>query len=278
MKDITVVKCGGNAAVRPDAICADIAELHREGLPLIVVHGGSADIERLAARLGVPNRQLVAPDGISTRYTDASMLEVVTLALAGAAQPRLTAALGAAGVRAVGLTGLDGAVVKARRKLAHRAVVGGRQVLVRDNHGGRVTGVDVRILHALLAVGVVPVIAPPALAEDGRPVNVDADRVAAAVAAAVAASTMVMLTGAPGVLADPDDEASVLAECAVSAYGPPPVTGGGMGLKLVAASEALRAGVARVLIADGRRPRPVRSALAGAATAIVLDEPVGIAS
>jgi acetylglutamate/LysW-gamma-L-alpha-aminoadipate kinase len=277
MNEITVVKCGGNAAVDAEAICADVGELYRSGQPVVLVHGGSADIERLADRLGVASQRLVAPDGVSARYTDETMLEVVTLALAGAVQPRLTAALARAGVRAVGLTGLDGGVLRARRKSAHRAVVDGRRIMVRGSHSGRVSTVDTDLLHTLLRAGIVPVVAPPALAEDGRPVNVDADRAAAAVAGALSATTLILLTGAPGVLADAADERSVLARCRVP-DGPPPFVSGGMGLKLVAAREALTAGVRRVLIADGRRPAPVRSALAGLATEIELGDPRAVPS
>ncbi|MEU2874621.1 [LysW]-aminoadipate kinase [Streptomyces olivoreticuli] len=274
MQHTTVVKCGGNAAVDPLAICEDIAAMTHEGSRIALVHGGSADIENLAHRMNVPTRRLTSPDGVSARHTDAATLEVVHLALAGLAKPRLVAALVGKGVSAVGLTGLDGGLLRARRKSAHRAIVDGRKVLVRDDHSGRVTEVNTALLHTLLDAGSVPVISPPALAEDGRPVNTDADRAAAAVAGALRAETLVLLTGAPGVLADPADESSVLPVCAVPPTGAPPHVGGGMGLKLIAAREALLGGARRVLIADGRRPDPVRAALAGHATEIVIaDEP-----
>lgn len=270
MQETIVVKCGGHGAVDPLAVCEDIRELRRERRQVVLVHGGSADIGALAARMGVPARRMTAPDGVSTRYTDAATLEVVHLALTGIAKPRLTGALNAAGVPAVGLTGLDGGLLRARRKTAHRAVVDGRKVIVRDDHSGRITEVNTALLRLLLSQEYVPVVSPPALAEDGRAVNTDADRAAAAVAAGLRADTLVLLTGAPGVLADPEDEGSVLAVCAVAPSGPPPFTGGGMGLKLIAAREALLGGVGRVLVADGRRPDPVRAALAGEATEIVL--------
>ncbi|MGH3157616.1 MAG: hypothetical protein ACRDNF_13700, partial [Streptosporangiaceae bacterium] len=92
-RDIAVIKCGGHASVTPAALCADLAELTAGGQSVVVVHGGSADIERLGARLNVPMRRLTAPDGVSGRYTDAATLEVVTLALAGAVRPRLVTAL-----------------------------------------------------------------------------------------------------------------------------------------------------------------------------------------
>jgi [amino group carrier protein]-L-2-aminoadipate 6-kinase len=270
MKDVTVIKCGGTDSVSQEAVCASVAELYADGRPVVLVHGGSADIEALATRLGVPARRLVSPDGVSTRYTDSAMLEVVTLALAGQVKPRLVTALARLGVPAVGLTGLDGALLRARPKAAHRAVVDGRRILVRDDHSGRVTAVNASLLRTLLTAGMIPVISPPALTADGAPVNADADRVAAAVASALGASALVMLTGAPGVLADIDDERSRLTRYEVPLDGAPADVSGGMRLKLVAAREALLAGVPRVLIADGRIGRPVTAALAGEATSVVL--------
>lgn len=267
--ETVVVKCGGTVALDPAAVCADLAELRAAGRRVVLVHGGSADITRLAGRLGVVTRRLTAPDGVSARHTDAAGMELVTMALAGVTKPRLVAALHRVGVPAVGLTGLDGGLLRAARKPVVRAVVDGRTIVVRGNHGGRLTGVDTRLLVALLAAAHVPVVSPPALDDDGGPVNVDADRVAAAVAVALGATAVVFLTGAPGVLADPVDESTALAVCAVAATGPPPFTTGGMGLKLVAAGEAVAGGVRRVLVADGRGARPVLAALDGRATEIV---------
>ncbi|MGW6056045.1 [LysW]-aminoadipate kinase [Streptomyces sp. NPDC055189] len=284
MRDILVVKCGGTAAVRAEAICADVAAVHRGGTPVILAHGGSADIDSLAERLGVPSRRLVAPDGVSTRYTDTPTLEVVQLALAGSVKPRLLSALRAHGADAVGLTGLDAGLLVAARKSAHRALVDGRRIIVRDDHSGRIVEVNADLLATLLASGLLPVVSPPAVAEDGGAVNVDADRAAAAIAGAVAggggggvggavgSSTLLLLTGASGVLADRHDERSVLPVCRVPRQGAPPVVTGGMGIKLIAAREALLAGARRVLIGDGRRPHPVRDALAGAGTEVLLEE------
>jgi [amino group carrier protein]-L-2-aminoadipate 6-kinase len=272
-RDVLVVKCGGRADIDPTAMCADVAELTRAGRTVIVVHGGSGDIDRLAARLGVAMHRLTSADGLSARFTDAAALEVVTLALAGAVQPRIVLALQAAGVSAAGLTGLDGALLRARRRRSQRAVVDGRPVVVRGDHSGRITGVNTGLLAALLGAGLVPVICPPALATDGTAVNADADRAAAAVAVAMRASALVLLTGAPGVLADPDDPGSRLPVCAVPADGPPPQRGGGMGVKLLAARDALAGGVPEVLIADGRVDAPVRRALAGDATRVAAPAP-----
>ena len=267
-----VVKCGGAQGVAEGHVCADVAALIRDGRRVVLAHGGSADIERLAERLGVPQRELVAPDGVVARYTDDATLEVLTLALAGAVKPRLVELLAREGVAAVGLTGLDGGLLLARRKAAQRALVEGRVVVVRDSHAGSLVGVNAQLLHALLDAGFLPVVSPPALADDGGAVNVDADRAAAAVAAALDASTLVLLTRAPGVLRDPADLSSALETCTLSPSGSPPAWAeGGMALKLVAAREALLAGVREVVVADGAGERPVLAALSGAGTRIELE-------
>jgi acetylglutamate/LysW-gamma-L-alpha-aminoadipate kinase len=268
---LTVVKCGGNPDVDPVGVCADVARLVHRGESVLLVHGGSGEIARLAGRLGVPQRTLVAPDGVSARYTDPEMLEVVVLALTGAVKPKIVAALSRLGVFAVGLTGLDGGTLRANRKPAVRSVVDGRTVLVRDNHSGQISGVRTELVETLLRSGFVPVISPPAMDEYDRPVNVNADRVAAALAAAVGADRLVLLTGAPGVLADPGDDTSVRSSYEMPRTGAPDANArGGMALKLIAAREALAGGVTSVRIADGRVPDPVSRALAGSGTTVTM--------
>jgi acetylglutamate/LysW-gamma-L-alpha-aminoadipate kinase len=234
------------------------------------VHGGGADIDLLADRLRVPIRRLISPDGLSARFTDQAMLEVVSMALAGLVQPRLVTAMLTAGVPAVGLAGVHGALLTARRCGPQRTVADGRRVVTRGDQSGRITGVNTRLLDCLMKAGFLPVLSPPVLADDGRMVNADADRVAAAVAGALRASTLVLLTGARGVLADPADPESVMAICGVPRHGPPPKKDGGMGVKLLAARDALVAGVPTVLVADGRGPHPICEALSGTATRVTL--------
>jgi [amino group carrier protein]-L-2-aminoadipate/L-glutamate 6-kinase len=265
-----VIKCGGTASLEPAALCTDVAGLAAAGRTVVLVHGGSADIERLAARLGVPMQRMASPDGLTARLTDPAALEVVMLALAGVVQPRLVTGLLAAGVPAVGLTGVHGGLLRARRRRAQRALAAGRQVVVRGDHSGRITGVNTGLLDCLTGADFVPVVSPPVLAEDGSVLNADADRVAAAVAGAIRASALLLLTGAPGVLADPADPRSALPVCPVPPDGPPPQRFGGIGVKLLAARDALAAGVPDVLIAGAAGPRPASRALSGAATRVRL--------
>jgi acetylglutamate/LysW-gamma-L-alpha-aminoadipate kinase len=269
--DITVVKCGGAIAASPDHMCADLAKRCALGERLVLVHGGAAAIDELAAALGIPRRPLLAPGGLESFHTSPAMLDVVTMAMTGRVKPRLLAALHAAGVSAVGLTGLDGGMLTARRKAARRAVVDGRTILVRDDHSGRITGVNPLVPLALLGLGTIPVISPPAPDADGRPLNVDADRVAAALAVALGARRLLLLTAAPGLLSDPADESTLLPRCVLPpARELPRLAGAGMFRKLVAASEALRGGVPEVRVCDGRTSEPVTNAVSGAGTEMFL--------
>lgn len=276
--EITVVKCGGNANLDPTAVCADIAELSAAGHKMVLVHGGSAEIELLAARLNVPMRRLTSMEGLSARYTDSATLEVVSLALAGIVQPRLVSELLSHGIPAVGLTGVQGALIQARRRKAQRALVLAKQVVVRGDHSGHITHVNTKLLDALIDSGFVPVISPPVLGEDSSVLNADADRVAAAVAGALQASALILLTGAPGVLIDPADPQSVMSICPVSRDGPPPMLDDGIGVKLLAARDALVAGVPTVLIASGSGPQPLRRALLGTATRVTLSSAVPLSA
>jgi acetylglutamate/LysW-gamma-L-alpha-aminoadipate kinase len=268
---ITVVKIGGNADVDANAVCEDVALMVEEGKQVVVVHGGSAEIERLADQLGVPQTEQVAPDGVTARHTDAETLDVVTMALAGSVKPRLILALARRGIGAIGMTGLDGGLLGARRKRPQRAVVGGRTVMVRDNLAGTVEEVDTTMVQAALAQNLVPVISPPAITTDGEALNVNADRAAAAVAVALDAEDLVLLTGAAGVQEDPKDEETLFSEVHVASEGPPPTFAkGGMAMKLIAAREALVGGVRRVIVSDGRGGKPVREALDGSGTRVRL--------
>jgi [amino group carrier protein]-L-2-aminoadipate/L-glutamate 6-kinase len=264
-----VVKCGGVVAERPELLCADVAERHRNGERLLLVHGASSDIDRIADRFGVRQRRLVGPGGVSGRYTDPATLALAMMTWAGVVKPRLVEILTRHGVPAIGLTGLDAGLVTAAAKKPFRASLDGRSTIIRDDRSGRITGVNGPALHRLLDAGLLPVLSPPAFGTDG-PLNVDADRMAAAVAAAMGAEELVLLSDVAGVLADPADHGSVLARIAVPADGLPAVSSGGMGAKLTAARTALTAGV-RVRICSGLEPAPLSRGLAGAGTEVVLD-------
>lgn len=263
--DTVVVKCGGSPMLHRDGVVGDVADLVGQGKRVVLVHGGGPEADRLMRELGRTPQHVVTPSGASSRRTDAEALDALMMAFAGRVRPALMAQLDRLGVSAVGLTGLDGGLVQARQKPALKVVEEGRTRLVRGDLSGRVTGVRPELIELLCNSGYVPVVSPPVCGDGNTPLNVDADRLAATLAGALNAQALILLTDAPGVLRDPDDP-TTLVHTATTHADLMPHARGRMKLKVVAAGEALDAGVATVAIADGRRLSPVEAALAGEGT------------
>ncbi len=191
------------------------------------------------------------------------------LALSGKVQTDLVAALARRGVRALGLSGVDASLILAKRKVGARAVIEGRVIHLTDDLSGTVERVDAELLRTLLSAGLVPVVGPPAITADGEVVNVDANGVAAAVAGALGATALVLLTNVPGVLRNKDDPSSLIPRIRAEEIDSVlPLAHGRMRKKLIAARDAVRAGVPRVVIAPSNVNAPVEGALAGGGTVI----------
>jgi acetylglutamate/LysW-gamma-L-alpha-aminoadipate kinase len=248
MSSTLVIKVGGGAGVDIDAVCADIAALIQEDSErqVVLVHGTSAAVDTMTARMGIPPRTLQSPSGHVSRYTDPETLEIYTAAAAGQVNKSIVARLQALGVNAVGLSGVDGRLMGAKRKDAVRAIdpTTGRQRIVRDDYTGRVEQVNAALLRLLLGARYMPVIAPLAIGEACERLNVDGDRAAAQVAAALNADTLVILTNVPGLLANFPDETSLMRHVPhASLERALDLAGGRMKKKVLAAQEAIEAGV-----------------------------------
>lgn len=264
--DTIVVKCGGAPSLHRDALAGNVADLIRQGKRIVLVHGGGPEADRLMRELGRTPQHVVTPSGASSRRTDADSLDALMMAFAGRVRPALIAQLDRLGVPAVGLTGMDGGLVEARQKPALKVVDDeGRTRLLRGDLSGRVTSVRSELIELLCDSGYVPVVSPPVRGEGDTPLNVDADRLAATLAGALDAEALVLLTDARGVLRDPDDPAT-LVQTASAPKDLLDYARGRMKLKIVAAGEALAAGVMTVAISDGRHASPVEAALAGEGT------------
>jgi acetylglutamate/LysW-gamma-L-alpha-aminoadipate kinase len=263
-----VVKVGGANGVEPEAVCADVAALAETGQPVVLVHGVSAAADTLAARVGLPVRQLISPSGHVSRYTDPETLEIYVAAVSQV-NKFLVGTLQRMGCNAVGLTGMDGRLLQAHRKAAVRVVENGRQRIVRDDYTGQLESANAALLQTLLDLGYVPIIAPLAIGEEGEPLNVDGDRAAALVAGAMRAESLVVLSNVPGLLERYPDESSLLRHVPEGRIGQAEAMAQGrMKKKVLAAREALAGGVCRVILGDSRRPSPVLAALNGEGTVI----------
>jgi acetylglutamate kinase len=235
-----LVKYGGHAmgeAGGADPFPRDIAILKQVGINPIVVHGGGPQIGRMLQRLGIKSNFI---NGL--RVTDRETMEVVEMVLAGTVNKQLVAAINAAGGTAIGLTGKDGGLIRAR-KLTRNGDLG---------FVGEPARIDVGILAALREADIIPVIAPVGIGDDGETYNINADTVAGAVAAAVNAKRFLLLTDVPGVL---DADKRLIPELTAAEARRLIADGtisGGMIPKVETCLDAIDGGAEGAVILDGR--------------------------
>ena len=237
-----VVKYGGNAMISDDlrhAVISDIILLSLVGIRVVVVHGGGPEINQMLEKIGKEPKFV---DGL--RYTDQETMEVVQQVLCGQVNKDLVAILNRLGGRAVGLCGLDGGLLQARK--------------LDEKHGlvGQVCQVDPRPLTDALGGGYIPVVATVAQGMDEAVTyNVNADTAAAKLAVALEAEKLILLTDVRGLLRDPADESTLIPELQLSsvpALVREGVISGGMIPKVDCCVEAVRSGVQSAVILDGR--------------------------
>lgn len=252
-----VVKVGGELLAQPrwrDEVAKDLAVLHRLGIRVVLVHGGGPQLDEAAQRLGIESRTIAG-----RRVTSPELLDTAAMVWRGRLSLEWVAALKRAGEDAIGLSGVDGGVVQARRRPP--AVVvddAGERRHVDYGLVGDVAEVRPGLLRSVQEAGVIPVVSPLAVDEDGTVLNVNADTIAAELAVALGAAKLLLLTRAPGILTDPDDETSVLHWTDLEELAELEAAGclrGGMRPKVAAIRRALGGGVPRVHVVDGRRPR-----------------------
>ncbi len=239
-----VIKFGGSAISKPaleQAFCDDIKLLRSVGLQPIVVHGGGQEITRTLAKLGHPPPEFV--EGV--RITSPSDLKVVDMVL-GSINSHLVTLLNLDGGHALGISGKDGALLRAKK---HGFVQGRDPGLV-----GEITSVNAAVIEMLLGQGYVPVISPIALGEDGQSYNVTADAAAAKIAIALKAQKLIYLTDTPGIL----EHGELVTDLHVADLERKlPEQDGKAKVRMQAMLEALMSGVGRVHVIDGRTPHSV---------------------
>jgi acetylglutamate/LysW-gamma-L-alpha-aminoadipate kinase len=258
-----LIKIGGSVD-DPTALLDDIAAVRG---PLVVIHGAHRVLDELSTTLGHPPRFVTSIRGATSRYTDAESMDHFLMAYCGLVNKRLVQQLLRRGVSAVGLSAMDGGMVRGRRRADLRVRDGDRTLVLHGDHAGSIDGVDTGLLDSLLANGRVPVVCPPALGHDGAPINVDGDRLTAELAIALRASRMVIFSDTNGFLADPQNGTSTVATATLDDL---PALGaaarGRAQVKLAAVERALRGGVAEVGLCCAAAERPLQSALRGGGT------------
>ncbi len=244
-----VVKYGGAAMVdeRLKAqVMQDIVLLRTVGIKPVLVHGGGKEVSEVMQRMGLQPR---FAGGL--RVTDAETMEIVEMVLAGTTNKGIVSLIHRAGGKAVGLSGKDGNLLVARK-----LTPGGNDI----GYVGEVTQVNAEVIEVLAAAGYIPVISSVAIGEDGESYNVNADHAAGAIAAALCAEKLIVLTDVPGVLANLNDPTSLISEMSFVQAEELLRNGkaeSGMAPKLEACITALRGGVQRAHIIDGRQPHAI---------------------
>ena len=242
---VVVVKDGGNAMLNEDlkkAVMEDIVLLSTIGIKVVLVHGGGPEINSMLERVGKESKFI---DGL--RYTDAETMEIVQMVLSGKLNKDIVGILLQKGGKAVGLSGVDAGLLRAKKLEKDLGFV------------GEVTDVNPQILISLLNEGFIPVVSTVALGEQGDSsrYNINADTAAAKIAVALKAEKFVQLTNVPGILRNLEDSSTLIKRIEKTAIGSLKATGiiaGGMIPKIDCCLTALEGGVPRTHIIDGRVP------------------------
>ena len=245
---IVVVKYGGNAMTNDElkqAVMSDIVLLSLVGVKVVLVHGGGPEINDMLKRLNIESKFI---GGL--RYTDKETIDVVKMVLAGKVNKELVALLAANGGNAVGLCGLDGKMLMAEKLKSEQDL----------GFVGEITGVNTKVITDSLNNGYVPVIATVASTEDGQTMNINADTAASRIAAELGAENLILMTDIAGLLKDKDDPSTLIPSVNVSdvpfmkRQG---IISGGMIPKIDCCVEAVRRGVRKTSIIDGRVPHSI---------------------
>ncbi len=240
---IVVIKYGGNAMINEelkDAVMGDIALLSQIGIKVVLVHGGGPEITDMLGKIGKKSEFV---DGL--RVTDKETADIVQMVLAGKVNKSLVALLGRLGCKAIGLCGADNHLITAEVKDERLGFV------------GEITDINPEPITDLLNMGYVPVISTTGCDNDGNVYNINADTAAAKIAGILGAESFISMTDITGLLRDINDPSSLISKVSVSEIPElinDGIISGGMIPKIECCREAIRRGVKKVFIIDGRVP------------------------
>ena len=254
-----VIKIGGSVINELNSSTLNDIKKISEKDKLILVHGGGKEVTATANKLGKEQKFIVSPGGVKSRYTDKETAEIYTMVMSGKINKMIVNLLLREGLKSVGLTGIDGYILKAERKKKLIIINDkGRKMAIDGGYTGKISSVDPSLLNTLTIEGYVPVISPIALSEEFDFLNVDGDRAAAYIAAGVRADKVIFITNVDGLVIEQKlvtkltvDEAKVVL----------PKIGFGMEKKVLACVEALEMGVKEAIISTGQRENPISSAI-----------------
>ncbi len=204
-----IIKVGGGKAINWDYIAADLASLVKKE-KLIIVHGGKEKRDEIAKQLGKPTRYVISPSGFQGVYTDKFALEVLTMVYAGLINKQVVAKLLQYGIKAFGLSGVDGRICQGFRKQFLISMEKGVKKVISNTYTGKVEKINTHLLKTLLKENYVPVITQPAVSYEGGLMNTDNDRTIAVLAKAMHIKKIIILFAGGGFLRNPSDKRTLI--------------------------------------------------------------------
>lgn len=260
-----IIKIGGGKNINIGGILDGLPLLKE---PVIIVHGANTWRDELAEKLQLEKQVVTSVSGFDSVLTDEAGIDLLLMAYAGLRNKRIVELCRMRGLPAIGLTGLDGGMIQGRRNPGIKVRENGKVFLRRDL-SGKPREVNLRLLSLLLEEGYLPVLTVPIADENGQAVNTENDDVVALLHDRLKARLVISFLEAGGLLADAGDPGSVIpAMTPVEVLGWEDRSQGRIKRKLHAINKLYRSGPVRVILADGRRERPLHDALAGKGTLI----------
>jgi acetylglutamate kinase len=247
-----VIKYGGSAQAKEElkeSFAEDIVTLNYIGIKTAIVHGGGPKISATMEKMG-KNPKFVQ----GQRVTDKETMDIVEMVLGGLVNKEIVSLINSHGGKAAGLSGKDGGLIKAKKKLFKKHAETGVDEIIDIGLVGEVTHVDPRILISLEKDGFIPVISPVGVGPKGETLNINADYVAASIASALQAEKLILLTDVPGIMDNKNNIISTLSKQNIKKFIKVGTITGGMIPKVQACLKAIEGGVSKTHIIDGRVP------------------------
>lgn len=250
---VFVIKYGGSAQIKEDlknAFAQDIVLLNYIGIRPVIVHGGGPKINSVMEKMGKKPRFIQGQ-----RVTDKETMDIVEMVLGGLVNKEIVSLINSHGGKAVGMSGKDGELIRAKKKLVKRtSPETGADTLIDLGLVGEVTSVNTHVLSSLEKEGFIPVISPIGVGSKGETLNINADYVAASIASTLKAEKFILLTDVPGIMDKKNQIISTLTEKQIKKLVRDRTITGGMLPKVQACLKAVEGGVSKTHIIDGRVP------------------------
>ena len=268
----TLLKIGGSILNTglSEEIVNDLKHLaHKENF--VIVHGGGKEVTSIAEKLGKKQQFIVSPKGIRSRYTDLETIEIFTMVMVGKLNKNIVLKLNKVGLKAVGLCGLDGLLLRAKRK--HKLVIVDektkRKRAIEGGYTGKIYSINESLLNELISSGYIPVVSPVATGENFEQLNIDADRTASFIGSKLKTDRIIYLTNVDGIEYKGELIQTINLTKARELL---PKMGYGMEQKLLSSLEALDSNVKEIIIASGLKNSPISDAFEHKNCTVILNE------